>query len=87
MPLVIARDPGTRVRDIAAELELTERAVQLAVADLVADGTCPAPGPGAAPATPSIPPGRCPTCPASRSGRCWAWSPPLTQPRTHHLTW
>lgn len=34
----IARDPGTRVRDIAARCLLTERAVQKIIADLEAAG-------------------------------------------------
>ncbi|MEE4542491.1 helix-turn-helix domain-containing protein [Streptomyces sp. V4-01] len=34
----IARDPGVRVRDIAAGCLLTERAVQKIIADLEADG-------------------------------------------------
>jgi DNA-binding IclR family transcriptional regulator len=34
----IARDPGTRVRDIAAQCLLTERAVQKIIADLEAGG-------------------------------------------------
>jgi hypothetical protein len=34
----IARDPGARVRDIAARCLLTERAVQKIIADLEADG-------------------------------------------------
>lgn len=34
----IARDPGTRVRDIAVHCLLTERAVQRIIADLEADG-------------------------------------------------
>jgi hypothetical protein len=35
---VIARDPGSRVRDIAARCLLTERAVQKIIADLEGDG-------------------------------------------------
>lgn len=34
----IARDPGARVRDIAARCLLTERAVQKIIADLEGDG-------------------------------------------------
>jgi len=34
----IARDPGVRVRDIAARCLLTERAVQKIIADLESDG-------------------------------------------------
>ena len=34
----IARDPGTRVRDIAAHCLLTERAVQRIISDLEVDG-------------------------------------------------
>lgn len=34
----IARDPAVRVRDIAAQCMLTERAVQKIIADLEADG-------------------------------------------------
>ncbi|MEW1861295.1 MarR family transcriptional regulator [Streptomyces sp. NBC_00669] len=34
----IARDPGVRVRDIAARCLLTERAVQRIIADLEGDG-------------------------------------------------
>lgn len=34
----IARDPGVRVRDIAAKCLLTERAVQKIIADLEAEG-------------------------------------------------
>lgn len=34
----IARDPATRVRDIAAQCMLTERAVQKIIADLESDG-------------------------------------------------
>ncbi|CAG7650221.1 helix-turn-helix transcriptional regulator [Actinacidiphila bryophytorum] len=34
----IARDPGVRVRDIAAQCLLTERAVQKILSDLEADG-------------------------------------------------
>lgn len=36
--LCIARDPGIRMRDIAAEVNITERATQRIVADLVAAG-------------------------------------------------
>lgn len=36
--LLIARDPRTRMRDIAARLEITERATQRIVADLVRAG-------------------------------------------------
>lgn len=35
---LIARDPGIRLRDVAAACQLTERAVQTIVADLEADG-------------------------------------------------
>ncbi|MGW6919073.1 helix-turn-helix transcriptional regulator [Kitasatospora sp. NPDC054939] len=35
---VIARDPGTRLRDIAAVCRLTERAVQAVVGDLEREG-------------------------------------------------
>ncbi|MFF7196155.1 helix-turn-helix transcriptional regulator [Streptomyces sp. NPDC008079] len=35
---VIARDPGSRVRDIAARCLLTERAVQKIIADLESEG-------------------------------------------------
>ncbi|MFF1495277.1 helix-turn-helix transcriptional regulator [Streptomyces sp. NPDC058304] len=36
--VVISRDPGVRLRDVAAMCELTERTVQGIVADLEADG-------------------------------------------------
>ena len=36
--LLIARDPRTRMRDIAARLQITERATQSIVADLVRAG-------------------------------------------------
>jgi hypothetical protein len=36
--LLIARDPRIRIRDIAALLEITERAAQRIVADLVSTG-------------------------------------------------
>jgi DNA-binding IclR family transcriptional regulator len=36
--LCIARDPQSRVRDIAAEVGITERAAQRILADLIADG-------------------------------------------------
>jgi hypothetical protein len=36
--LCIARDPSTRLRDIAATVGITERAAHRIVADLVADG-------------------------------------------------
>jgi hypothetical protein len=36
--LCIMRDPEARMRDIAAEIGITERAVQTIVADLTADG-------------------------------------------------
>ena len=36
--LVIARDPETRLRDIAAEVGITERAAQRIVADLIEAG-------------------------------------------------
>jgi DNA-binding IclR family transcriptional regulator len=36
--LCIARDPDVRLRDIAAEVEITERAVQAIVNDLVVEG-------------------------------------------------
>lgn len=36
--LCIARDPGVRMRDIAAELKITERATQRIVADLIDAG-------------------------------------------------
>jgi DNA-binding IclR family transcriptional regulator len=36
--LCVARDPDTRLRDIAAEVRVTERAVQAIVNDLVAEG-------------------------------------------------
>lgn len=36
--LLIARDPRTRMRDIAARLQITERATQRIVADLVRAG-------------------------------------------------
>ncbi|WP_406087485.1 helix-turn-helix transcriptional regulator [Streptomyces virginiae] len=36
--IAIARDPGIRLRDIAAECGLTERTVQAIVTDLQADG-------------------------------------------------
>ncbi|MDH6118937.1 DNA-binding MarR family transcriptional regulator [Kitasatospora sp. GAS204A] len=35
---LIARDPGIRLRDVAAACQLTERAVQTIVADLEAEG-------------------------------------------------
>ncbi|TQF01151.1 MarR family transcriptional regulator [Kitasatospora acidiphila] len=35
---LIAKDPGIRLRDVAATCQLTERAVQTIVADLEADG-------------------------------------------------
>ena len=36
--IAIARDPGVRLRDIAAACDLTERTVQAIVTDLQADG-------------------------------------------------
>ena len=36
--LCIARDPDTRLREVAAEVGITERAVQAIVNDLVAEG-------------------------------------------------
>ncbi|WAX57142.1 winged helix-turn-helix domain-containing protein [Jatrophihabitans cynanchi] len=36
--LCIARDPQCRARDIAAQIEITERAAQRILADLIADG-------------------------------------------------
>ncbi|MFD0267457.1 helix-turn-helix transcriptional regulator [Streptomyces sp. NPDC127106] len=36
--IAIARDPGIRLRDIAANCDLTERTVQAIVTDLQADG-------------------------------------------------
>jgi DNA-binding MarR family transcriptional regulator len=36
--LCIARDPGSRVRDIAAQVGITERATQRILADLIVDG-------------------------------------------------
>jgi predicted transcriptional regulator len=36
--LCVARDPDTRLRDIAGEVRVTERAVQAIVNDLVAEG-------------------------------------------------
>lgn len=36
--LCIAQDPGARMRDIAADVEITERAAQRIVADLVEAG-------------------------------------------------
>ncbi len=36
--LAIARDPGARMRDIAAEVDITERAAQRIVADLIEAG-------------------------------------------------
>ncbi|MFD7628371.1 helix-turn-helix transcriptional regulator [Streptomyces sp. NPDC059851] len=36
--IAIARDPGIRLRDIAANCDLTERTVQAIVTDLEADG-------------------------------------------------
>ncbi|MFD8142188.1 helix-turn-helix transcriptional regulator [Streptomyces sp. NPDC059708] len=36
--ITIARDPGVRLRDIAATCDLTERTVQAIVTDLQADG-------------------------------------------------
>jgi predicted ArsR family transcriptional regulator len=36
--LCIARDPRSRVRDIAGQLGITERATQRILADLIADG-------------------------------------------------
>jgi hypothetical protein len=36
--VAIARDPSTRLRDMAASCEITERAVQAVVADLVKAG-------------------------------------------------
>jgi predicted ArsR family transcriptional regulator len=36
--LAIAGDPSVRMRDVAARVGVTERAVQMIVADLVADG-------------------------------------------------
>lgn len=36
--LCIARDPDARLRDVAAEVGITERAVQAIVNDLVAEG-------------------------------------------------
>jgi len=36
--LCIARDPGIRLRDVAAEVQITERAAQRIVAELVAAG-------------------------------------------------
>ena len=36
--LCIARDPGVRMRDVADEVGITERAVQRIVADLVDEG-------------------------------------------------
>ena len=36
--LCIARDPGTRLRDIAASVDITERSAHGIVTDLTADG-------------------------------------------------
>lgn len=36
--LLIARSPGTRIRDVAAQLELTERAAHRIVGELAAAG-------------------------------------------------
>ncbi|MBV9312101.1 MAG: MarR family transcriptional regulator [Solirubrobacterales bacterium] len=36
--LCIAHDPGVRIRDIATDLDITERAAQRIVADLIAAG-------------------------------------------------
>ena len=36
--MCVARDPGTRLRDIAAEVGITERAVHRIVCDLEAEG-------------------------------------------------
>jgi predicted transcriptional regulator len=36
--LCIAQDPGSRARDIAGQLGITERATQRILADLIADG-------------------------------------------------
>ena len=36
--LCIAREPGVRIRDIASELGITERAAHRIVSELVADG-------------------------------------------------
>jgi DNA-binding MarR family transcriptional regulator len=36
--LCIAQDPGVRVRDIAADVQITERAAQRIVADLIGAG-------------------------------------------------
>lgn len=36
--VALARDPGARMRDVAEQVGITERAVQLIVAELVAQG-------------------------------------------------
>lgn len=36
--ICVAREPGIRLRDVAAQVGITERATQGIVADLVADG-------------------------------------------------
>ena len=36
--LCVARDPGTRLRDVATDVGITERAAQRIIADLVAAG-------------------------------------------------
>ncbi|MEU6886855.1 helix-turn-helix domain-containing protein [Streptomyces viridosporus] len=36
--IALARDPGSRLRDVAEAIDITERAVQLIVADLEAAG-------------------------------------------------
>lgn len=75
--IVIARDPASRLRDIAAACHITERTAQSIVKDLEQPATCAASATDGARATssartaPSATPQRR-TCP---SGDCWNSSP------------
>ena len=78
----ITRNPGSRIRDIAAVVDLTERTVQAIVTDLETAGTSPAPGPGGAPSTPSTTTACSGTPPrvTSRSARSSPCCPPPAMP-------
>jgi len=63
--LCIARDPGVRLRDIAAGLSITERSAHAIVADLTAAGTSLSTSTAAATATRSSLACRCPSPPVN----------------------
>lgn len=76
--IAIARDPGVRLRDLAAICDLTERTVQTIVTDLEADGYLTRTRTAGAIATPS-PRARASATrrrPAGRSPACCPTSPP-----------